>query len=326
MFAREVPVSFSKKHDGWLKILPGSKNSFLVSENDLELIEKNKTTQKLSFSFKCNDAVLFQNNILLATDTGIKMVNTASYTLQDMLPEKISKKVTHITVDALGNIWFAKEFEGCFMIEKENIVTKVTAPVIYSLASTPDSNIWVGTNIGLYKVDMKNDAVQRFAEEALEGYDLPDNLIEQLYADDKSNVWVLMPDHIAFIPGKNFEGELPVYNHVGTKNNSIFSICALPNSPRAYLFATDEGIIYTPDLKADEYNHSGEIHQQIDETAFLVTSNLIDKPAEFKDEKVKLIKSEGKYTWFVTERGLWKIKTSRLEQNLHQYFTGKPAH
>lgn len=320
-FAFDAPITFAKKHSGWMKILSDSKKEFLVSGNGIELIEKNRTSEKLTFTFNCNDAVMLNENILLATGAGIKVFNTSDNSLKDYLPEISTKKITHVITDALKRVWFSSEFEGCFMIDGNNVAARVTAPVIYSLAGTPDSNVWVGTNIGLYKISLKEDKVFRYAEEGIEGLELPDNLVERLFADNKSNVWALMPGQVAFIPGKNFEGELPVYNHIGTKNNSIYSICDLPQSSSAYLFATSEGIIYTSNLKADEFNHTGEIHRQINQTAFLITDDVIERPPEFKSEKVLLIQKVDKHTWFITESGLWKIKTGKFIQNLEKRYS-----
>ncbi len=86
------------------------------------------------------------------------------------------------------------------------------------------------------------------------------------------------------------------------------------------LFATLQGIIYTSNLKADEYNHTGEIHQTINETAFLVPDALIEKPEQFKNERVVLIKTIEKETYFVTNNGLWKIQTNKLVKNLARRF------
>lgn len=320
-FAFDVPITFAKKHNGWMKILSDSKKEFLVSSKGIELIEKNKTVEKLAFAFNCNDATILNENILLATDVGIKVFNTSDDSLKNYLPEISAKKITHVITDELKRVWFSVEFEGCFIIDNNAVFARVTAPVIYSLASTPDSNVWVGTNIGLYKVSLKEDKVFRYAEEGIEGLELPDNLVERLFTDNKSNVWVLMPEQVAFIPGKDFEGELPVYNHIGTKNNAIYSICDLPQSSSAYLFATAEGIIYTSNIKEDAFNHTGEIHQQINQTAFLITDAVIERPSEFKNERVLLIQKFDKHTWFITENGLWKIKTGKFIQTLKKHYS-----
>lgn len=320
--ARGKVITFGRKETGWMKIISALGREYLVTNSSISLIEENKITKELSHQFKCNDAVVLDNNIALATDSGIKLFQLSDNSLHDYHPDVINKKIIHVTVDALGHLWFCSEFEACFMIDdNDNIITKVTAPVLYSLASTPDSNVWVGTNIGLYKIPAKGTEIFRFAEEGLEGFDLPDNLVERLFADFKSNVWALMPNHVSFIPGKDFEGEIPSYNNIGTKENMIFDIAPLSQSQRSYMFATAQGLIYTADLKADEYNHTGEIHQTIKETAFLVTDDIIDKPASFKNEKVVLIKTVNKDTYFVTSVGLWKIRTAKLikniEKNLH---------
>src|SRR5690606_36803796 len=95
---------------------------------------------------------------------------------------------------------------------------------ILTLAATQDSNVWIGTNVGLYKMSLKDYSTIRYAEEGYSGYELPDNIIEQLYEDPFSNIWVVMPDNISFKRGNNYTGENPTYNFIGVKNNKIYSI------------------------------------------------------------------------------------------------------
>ena len=278
--------------------------------------------EKLAFSFNCNDASLLAGNIMLATDNGIFAYSLKKSSLKKILPEKLNRKVDHIITDAFNHLWFSSMFGGAFMIDSaDNIEEKITAPAIYSLATTPDKNVWVGTNIGLYKISLSRTEINRYEEEGIEGYEIPDNLVEKLFADENSNIWALLDGVTVFIPNKKTEN-VPSYNYMGDKENHIIAISEIPASSESYLFATARGIMYTADLNGYKNINAGEIHQAYHETAYLLPENIFEKPLSLKNDTVINITNVNGSTWFITENGLWKMSTKKLVKKLKKAFPG----
>ena len=177
-------------------------------------------------------------------------------------------------------------------------------------------NVWVGTNLGLYKVPVTGE-VLRYAEEGIEGFEIPDNLVEHLFADEASNVWALLPEQMAFIPSKTSGGDVPAYAYPG-KNAAVFSIFKLPLSETAFLLATAQGLMYMHGLNGAASILSGEIYQSFHETAFVVPDAVLEKPSELADVPVLSVHTLADKTWFVTSKGLWHIPTKKLLKQLQR--------
>ena len=314
LLANDV-VLFNQKQTGFKKIFDLNGSKYLVTSNAVYSLSKNKLDEKIKISDSCNDGCVYNNNILLATNKGLlvydKKTNNLTKITASILPEKIS----HVTTDFQNNIWFTKEFAGGFKIQHDSVLLIIDAPAIYSLAATPDGNVWIGSNIGLYKISLPENKIYRFVEEGIEGYELPDNLVEKIYADNNSDVWAVMPANISFI-SHEADDEIPDYNSVGSAQNEVLDICNIPAVLRAYIFATKQGMIYTSNLKGDQFNHTGEIHQEFHESGFFVDSRIAEKPEILKDELVTNIQICNNNIFFITAYGFWSIKLEKFEKNI----------
>lgn len=315
---------FEKELKNFVTILQAGNKKFLITANEIFLLGKNKTALKTSFSFTCNDACEYENKIALATGNGIVVYDDLKNTATGFMPQKITGRITHIQKDINGRLWFTKEFEGCFMTNGTEVFQKIKVPATYSLVAAGDSNIWAGTNVGLYKIPASGAAITKFAEEGIEGNDIPDNLVERLFADSKSNVWAIMPEHISFIAHSNENSEFPDYGYLGTKENELYHIAELPDKKKqSYLFATKQGILYIPAITTSALVHIGEIHQTVTEKAFLMAGSNIQKPEQWKNEPVTYITTIGSQTYFVTVKGVWSISNAKLLRNIKESFGGR---
>lgn len=310
----ENAIVFNKEESGFKKLLVIDKKEFFITSTTIYTVNKKDIQQKILLLSDCYDACVYKNAILLATKDGLKIFNTKENTIKDVA--SVTDKTEHVAVDKENNIWFTKEFGGGYKIQNDSVLRIIDAPAIYSLATTQDSNVWIGTNIGLYKISLAKNKIDRFVEEGIEGFELPDNLVEKIYADDASNIWAVMPDDISFISGAGNDDEIPDYRYVGSKQNKVLDICKTPLGSRSYLFATKEGVIYTADVKGDQLNHTGEIHQQFHEPAMFLNGALLEKPDALKDAVVNQIQIAGKEIIFITDKGLWRLKLNNLKQHL----------
>ncbi len=319
-FSRKSPLLFAEKTNMLVQLLETGKQRFCITQNAVYSITKKGLEKKAALPFLCTDAIVYKGNIALATDAGLQLFDTKNNALTALLPQKINGAINHLQADAGNHIWFTKEFEGCYMIDDSNeVLQKIKVPVTYSLAYTNDNTIWVGTNVGLYKVPASGSAIERYAEEGIASNDLPDNLVERLYTGAKTNLWVVMPGHVSYIAADNND-EFPDYEFIGDKNNELYHIAAINGFTQAYLFATSQGILLMHNITAGEKLHSGEIHQTVSEKAYLLTNATIEKPEALKTATVKMITTCGTAIYFVTDKGLWSVDKVKLNQRLKKQF------
>jgi ligand-binding sensor domain-containing protein/serine phosphatase RsbU (regulator of sigma subunit) len=145
-----------------------------------------------------------------------------SYTAEDGLP---SNNIRSIVSDRAGNIWIAtwggrvikfdleagrfvsvavlndivNTFAGCLIVDKKN-------------------NLWIGTNEGIVKYDLNNQAIRTFR--TIDG--LSDNDISCLFEDDKGKIWIgTAKKGVTLFDGKNFK---KFNKENGLNYNSISSI------------------------------------------------------------------------------------------------------
>ncbi len=311
LFSRPVPMLFTKERTGNYQAIATRKGLYCITRNEIYKIEKARLILLQTFPFVCNEAAVYKDTILLATDSGIKKFLTESNTTTDFLPKQATGNINHLQVDAVNSIWFTKEFEGCFKIGKEaDALQIVHVPVTYSLAYTPDSIIWVGTNVGLYQVPVSGKEIERYAEEGIADNDLPDNLVERLFSGNQNGVWAVMPGHITFISPELHDGG-PDLENIGGKNNNLLGITELPEWKQHFLFATSEGVLYMPDHNDLELFRIGEIHQTITEKAYRLSDDIIQTPPDFKNKTIKKIDVVKDVLYFFTDKGFWALPAKK---------------
>ena len=312
--AKSSPLFFPFENDGFCKLVTIKKDVYCVTKKALYKEEKKGLKRVVTFSSSCNAAACSQDKIWLAMEKGIVLFDSKNGVLTAMLPEDVTGNITHIETDELNNIWFTKEWEGCFKISSQNKIQQIIqVPVTYSLTHTDDSNMWVGTNVGLYKVPVSGKEIVRYAEEGIADNDLPDNLVERLYGT-RNSVWAVMPGHISHIVSG--EEEAPDFENIGSHDNELYNVAQVPNQKQSFLFATKEGILYFSEVQNNEQFSTGEIHQQIKEKALHLEDNVTEKPTDGKSETVKAIELINEKIYFVTERGYWFISLSSFLKKL----------
>src|SRR5689334_15639377 len=88
-FSKESPLLFTTPKEGNIQLLKAGKHSYCITGNSIYKIEKKQLAQKISFQQTCNDAAVYNDNIVLATSNGIHLFNTQTNTLTTLLPETI---------------------------------------------------------------------------------------------------------------------------------------------------------------------------------------------------------------------------------------------
>lgn len=289
-----------------VKMLAYNKETLVVTPQSVSRLVKGKP-EVIVAAGGITDAVVTGNELWLATYKGVQKYELGKKAILKQTYFQ-DTRIAALALDTYHRLWVATSFKGVFMQQADSFEKKVNIPGAYSLACTPDSNIWVGTNVGLYRIAANDFSTTRYAEEGYSGYELPDNLVERLYADDASNVWVVMPDNISFKSNKKYQGELPSYAYVGDKNNELKKIVTLKGS--SYLFITQKGMYFLPSTSLKEEHHHGgsEIFSGDDAQAFAINGKHVSMPSKLTGASVQYAERVGNDLYFVTEKGGWKIK------------------
>lgn len=316
-YAHDPVYRFPKQQKGSIKILSTSHKKFIITSEYFFEIKNDKVTKTTNLPFICNDAVVFNNDIAIASDSGIIIYSVKRNTFKPYLRKQWNKKIEYILTDALNQLWFSSMYEGAFLIKDDSIInSKIEAPVIYCIAGTPDNNIWVGTNIGLYQILSNSMETRRYAEEGIEGYSIPDNLVEKLYPDTDSNVWAQLSETIVFISPHQQNNDAQAFDYIGNKENKVLGIVKLNLLKDGYLFATSEGIVFVKNIETSQNQSTEEIHSTFEKKGSLLNADAVKKPKEWKNLIIKNIYSDRHFTWFMTEEGVWRVKNKIILNSL----------
>lgn len=291
-------------------ILSLPKSELLVTEQHVYLIGSKGLSLVLSPGSTIKDAVLSHNQLVLATDGGLKIYDSKHFTA---IPNRFPQgRVLSVATDRQDRLWIATPINGCFLQNtKDSFTLVMNIPGVYTLRATPDSNIWVGTNVGMYRINSNTMSVTRYAEEGYSGYELPDNLVEHIFTDELSNIWVIMPEHVSFKRSDNYTGEIPSYDFVGAKNNNIHHIA--PFSKGSYFFVTQQGCLLLPSSSLrEEHRHNDEVFAADNTHAYALSNQQLGSPAALANEQVLYATQKGKKLYLVTAKGGWTCAIKHL--------------
>ncbi|MGM5630705.1 hypothetical protein O2K51_07345 [Apibacter raozihei] len=305
--AQEVQTSF----------LFGKSKKYVVYESEIfEIDKKGELKSLIKFPDKVYKALLVQDHLWLGTDSGAQVFDI--HTLTKLKEEFISDKIVDLTLDAEGEIWLVSLFKGVYRQNMAHVFEKMLDVITnYCITATPDGNIYVGTNLGMYNLSLKKSGFIRYAEEAHSGNGLPDNIVESLYSDNDSNVWIVMPDNIAFKKSDNYLGEIPTFSYVGNKENKLYKIVGIKD--QSYLFITQQGIMLLPSGSLKEHSHNDEVFSGHDTNAFQLTNEFLGAPSSLHSEPVLFAESDGKQIYFFTQKGIWELSEKKLVKKLKNH-------
>ena len=294
-----------------VKLMPYNKQTIMVGNRNIALIgNKNKVTTIIEQTASIADAAIKGDELWLGTDKGIKIYSLEDFKLKQTYFS--SERICGVATDAFNRMWVATTLKGVYMMGGDSFTNKLNIPGVYSLLCTADSNIWIGTNVGLYRIAGSNFKMTRYAEEGYSGYELPDNLVEKLYKDGQSNVWVIMPDHISFKRNAQYQGEIPSYAYIGDKQNEIRTI--VPVKGASYIFVTKKGLYFLPSSSIREAHHShvNEVFTTENIQAFALELKQLNAPEKLLQAPVTYAENVDGEIYFITTEGGWKVKEKDL--------------
>lgn len=198
------------------EVIDGQKILWCDSYAGLMRIDQNTGNTERFISNKNNPNQIIHNQInkiikdrsgviWIATENGLSYYSPKSSKFNNHFTYKTQKydlsllkdkNVTAITKSADGTIWFGTD-EGLFCSVNSNgrtILKKysgVSDLHIWSLASDPSGNLWIGTyGSGLIHLDVKNGQIKnpKFEDKRLQTNSVLFN--KSVYCDDKNNLWI----------------------------------------------------------------------------------------------------------------------------------------
>ncbi len=260
-------------------------------------------------------------------------VATASglYRFDPSIPEKTfpvlfsGQPISALALDSSNHLWAGVTYQGAYRQETDDsFALKLQIPAISSVvAAAGDTNVWVGTNVGLYRMGIHHFTTTRYAEEGYSGYELPDNIVEKLFQDAAGNVWVLMPDHLSFKKSSRATGELPTFAFLGDRTNDIYAIQGVGSD--WYLFCTRKGLSFMPahPLEDDHVHPTTEVYSSEGLEARALTNQQLNVPESWQSEPVTQVFKSGRTYWFITPKGGWSVPEKKLRKKLHQLLSAR---
>lgn len=301
------------------KIFTVQTKQYAVNGHQLFLLKKDAWDLLYTSPNGINDAAVLGNEIAIATNKGLYYWHTADNRL-DSTARFAGDEIICLATDAAGTLWVGNAHRGCYRQQaRDSFQLKLNIPAVLSMTATNDSNVWVGTNVGLYRVHIKDFSTTRYAEEGYSGYELPDNIVEKLFSDSYANIWVVMPGNLSFKKGSTFSGEMPVFDFVGERNNEVNAIVLLDQ--KYYLFITQKGVSCLPvkGLSDSHHHATEEVHESHGMVAMACTNDKLQCPDQLRNEPVLSAVKDKKQVWFITAKGSWSVS----EQKLKKVFSAK---
>lgn len=325
MFALVGLATFMNAQKANTAIHFNGKKAYVVSNGQLfETAKKNTLKSVLNLGRQANASLISGNELWVGSDKGVQVYDLQN---QSLLRSKFQDTlIAGLALDAEGKVWVATTFKGVFRQKaNEQFEQKLNVMTNYCIISTLDNNIYVGTNVGMYQIPLEEGAeIIRYAEEAHSGHGLPDNLVENLFTDASSNLWVMMPDNISFKKSDNYFGEIPSFSFVGNKGNQTYKVIGLRENN--YLFVTSDGLLLLPSASLGAHGHGDEVFSTTDTNAFMLDNKAISKPESLGDSPVLYAEKNKDKIYFYTANGIWRISENDLLKALKKNKVHKEHH
>ncbi|MCW3806646.1 hybrid sensor histidine kinase/response regulator transcription factor [Plebeiibacterium marinum] len=233
----------------------------------------------------------YNNKLLLGTTRGLFELNPelGAFVLRTDIFEKNSP-VYNLTVDNADILWVGSE-DGLFKYDiKGKLTTKVLNAATNIVFSDSKKRIWVGTqNDGVYLIDRQNEVLQHFVHSDTEK-SLVHNIVRDICEDSQGNIWIGTFLGLSIIDGISMKIENYQQSEVNRKqlsHNSVY--CILKDKQGTMWVGTYFGAIsyFNPDFHVFKYYHVRNDNSQG------VSYNVIGQMIEDKNDNL----------WIATEGG-----------------------
>ncbi|TKG96313.1 hybrid sensor histidine kinase/response regulator [Puteibacter caeruleilacunae] len=139
--------------------------------------------------------------LLLGTDTGLYIMDKASYSVSKKGLIDDSPIIRKIVVDDAGRYWVGTEGHGLLLVDKDlkllkryghkkGVVNTLSNDNIRSLAFDNEGRLWIGTFVGLSILDVQTETFSNYYEEFSRPYALSQNSVRSLHCDRQGGMWL----------------------------------------------------------------------------------------------------------------------------------------
>jgi signal transduction histidine kinase/ligand-binding sensor domain-containing protein/DNA-binding response OmpR family regulator len=144
---------------------------------------------------------------------------------------KASDHIKALLLDHENNLWIGTFGNGLLLYNrKQNIFRHFLGDSkIYSISQTPDRNIWVGTQTGLYKLGSQGNELDYYRYQSDDNTSLSDDMVTSMLVDDNGEIWIGTKNgglNLYNKHGNNFKRFMYSAGNAETiSSNYIFSLC-----------------------------------------------------------------------------------------------------
>jgi signal transduction histidine kinase/ligand-binding sensor domain-containing protein/DNA-binding response OmpR family regulator len=259
-----------------------------------------------------------ENKELVGTNNGIYVIDEKNNSL-DKLSDKLDGLIVNDILLYPNNLLWLATAEGLYVynLDYEQIIFKLTTNSTPSIADNDirkvmkdkDGNIWVGTNEGgvnKLNFDYKRSKIltsQHFHKEPLNPASLSTNVINTIFEDNNSNIWI-GGERGSLNKYSPLSRKFTLYRNIPNDKNSL-----IDNSVRTIL-EDSEGILWVgTDCGLNKINRKSNTYQAFNKNSYNSVNNDIIKC---------IMESSNGDIWIGTDNGLNKYdkRTSRFSYHL----------
>ena len=220
------------------------RNSYKFMHYQHEENDNNSLSNNLIWTF-CNDKA--NGTVLIGTSDGLdifdkKTASFIAYKINTIEKNNLSENlIKAIIKDKEGNFWVGTEGAGVFEInisesgkfKKINILKKINTNqnlsdnYVWCLQEDNKGYIWIGTNNGLNRYDIKKNEIKIFKHNSYNPYSISNNIINVMYQDKDSILWIGTYNGLDRYESKTGKFYTYLHNYKDAKslsNNRVFGI------------------------------------------------------------------------------------------------------
>ena len=227
--------------------------------------------------------------------------------------------VNTLRVDQMtDDLLVASSTQGAFVLHNTDLLHPFVQNTETQVVCSCGNYQWIGTPAGLLRLDAQGN-IQKYAEEGVMGFEIPDNIVENLFCSRSQVLTVVSPEPLAFlpIPSKGAPAHGPHFDYLGSAGNEIFNQLELPNGD--YLFLTAHGLLRlsTGFLRnPTEEMGNVEVHDDRNNPKAIVlpVSHFTDDPILQKEIWRNGFWDKQGNLWLMSNQKILRIKKRQLKQ------------
>ena len=232
----------------------------VVSEDSLLILQDRKVLSAYSLP-TINALLLCDDTLFLGTNSGLYCLTISKLNLQKRsLPARESHpKINSLAIDLEKKIWVGTEAFGAFSMSGETAKPYSVSPYVSTIAVTRDSSVWIGSNVGVFRIFSDGEIKRYYEEIPANGIAIPDNMIEHMNVDNTGHLWIFMSQAVSVLTPDDYEkyhtviGDGDVDPHtfafLGSPDNHIQKFIQPKTNPNIWWAISTEGLFQVSDVE-----------------------------------------------------------------------------